>query len=133
MDPWIQLPIHTQNYQLISKRLVLGQPGYSIDGEKNSALEPLVGNAVSSSLRSVDAWQAHSRYVMAVLNSFLRPLSGTRVCSGSIRDPFGVRAGSIRDPFGVRARSVRGPREVRSESVRVPSDKKMKSIFGENY
>ena len=57
---------------------------------------------------------------MAVLNSFLRPLLGTRICSGSVRGPFGVRA-----------RSVRGPREVRSESVRVPSDKKVKSIFGE--
>ena len=45
--------------------------------------------------------------LMAVLNSFLRPLLGTQVCSGSVRGPFGIRSGSVRDPLGICSGSVR--------------------------
>ena len=39
-------------------------------------------------------------------------------CSGSVRNPFGVRSGSARGPFRVRSGSVLDPFGVRSGSVR---------------
>ena len=67
---------------------------------------------------------------MAVLNSFLRPLLGTRVCSGSVRHPFGFRARSVQGPREVRSGSVEGSLGVRSESVRDPREVRLGSARG---
>ena len=57
------------------------------------------------------------------------------VCSGSVRDRFGVRAGFVRgafrDPFGIRSGSVRGPFGIRSGPETKNANLLLEPIFRE--